>query len=341
MNSKDIYLYTLQNQQGTTVKITNYGAIITSFIIKDKNDQENDIVLGFDDISSYWAPEYLAKHPWFGCAVGRYANRIKDAKFELDGKVYQLTRTPGQGNEQLHGGIDGFDKKFWTFINSGNDPHPFLELSYLSVDGEEGFPGDLETIIKYELSNDNVLSYEYTAVCDKPTPVNLTQHSYFNLNNGDGTIHDHDLRIPASERLEQVGNLVASGNYVPVEDTAYDFRKFKRIGDGLESVDEFDSSYVIDRNNDKTLQLVAETKSKQSGLLLQLHSTEPVVHFYSGKWIPPVTGKRGIHYKPFSGFCLETHNHPNAVNVPHFPNTILRPGERYYQRTEYHLHLEK
>src|SRR5689334_443136 len=142
-SGEDIYLFTLSNPQGTIVKITDYGAIITSFIIKDEKGKDNDIVLGFDEIENYWSPAYLAHHPWFGCAVGRYANRIKDARFTLDGKDYQLTRTPGQGNEQLHGGINGFDKKIWTLINSGTKPFPFIEFSYVSPDGEEGFPGNL------------------------------------------------------------------------------------------------------------------------------------------------------------------------------------------------------
>ena len=333
-SGEDIYLFTLRNATGTEVMITNYGAIITSYKIKKQDGSYNDIVLGFDNVEDYWSADYLHLYPWFGCAVGRYANRIKNSEFSIDGKKYALSKN--KGPDQLHGGISGFDKKVWTLVSSGDSPQPFLELGYKSPDREEGFPGNLDVMIRFELNDKDELSYLYTAACDEPTPVNLTHHSYFNLNNGIGTINDHEIKIYSSTMLEQDKNLTATGNITPVANTAFDFRNFQRIGDGLAKIPEYDKSFIID-NKDKstTLSLVAEARLMQTKTLLQIFSTEPVVQFYSGKWTPVVKGNNGIMYGPFSGFCLETHNYLNAVNIPHFPNTILRPGEIYAQKTIY------
>ncbi len=331
-DGEGIYLFTLVNAAGTTVRITNYGAIIMSFIIQDSNGSMNDIVLGFERPEEYWKKGYLEQYPWFGCAVGRYANRIRNAEFELDGKKYQLAKN--RGKDQLHGGEGGFDRRTWQFLRLGDDPCPFLELKYLSPDGEEGFPGNLETIIRFELNDDNELSYEYKATTDQPTPVNLSHHSYFNLNNGNGTIEEHEIKIHASYMLEQDTALLATGREVTVAGTAYDFQQFRQVGEGLTRVEEYDKSFVVDKTRSL---LLAEARSAQSGVHLQLYSTEPVLHFYSGKWTPVVKGKNGTVYGPLSGFCLETHKHPNAVNLPHFPNTILRPGEVYHQKTTYKI----
>lgn len=333
-SGEDIYLFTLRNAMGTEVIITNYGAIITSFKIKNPEGTVNDIVLGFDNAEDYWSADYLQQYPWFGCAVGRYANRIKNAEFSIDGKKYLLSKN--RGNDQLHGGLNGFDKKIWPLVSTGETPQPFLELKYISKDGEEGFPGNLEVVIRYELNDNNELSYQYTATCDQPTAVNLTHHSYFNLNNGMGSIHDHEIKIYSSNVLEQDENLIPTGNIIPVTGTVFDFRNYQSIGDGLAKIPEYDKSFVIDnKGNTTTLSLIAEARLLQTKTLLQIYSTEPMVQFYSGKWTPVVKGKNGIMYGPFSGFCLETHKHVNAINIPHFPNTILRPGEIYYQKTVY------
>jgi aldose 1-epimerase len=332
--SEDIYLFTLSNAIGTEVIISNYGAIITSFKIKNQEGTVNDIVLGFDKVEDYWSADYLQQYPWFGCAVGRYANRIKNAEFSINGKKYSLTKN--NGNEILHGGPGGFDRRLWQFVSSGETPHPYLELGYKSKDGEEGFPGNLDVMIRFELNNENELSYVYTASCDEPTAINLTHHSYFNLNNGMGIINDHEIKIYSSNILEQDSNLTVTGNILPVQNTVFDFRNFKSIADGLAGTDEYDKSFIVDKaEGDTGLLLVAEARSPKTGIRLQVWSNEPVVHFYSGKWTPVVKGKNGIMYGPFSGFCLETHKHPNSVNIPHFPNTILKPGEIYMQKTVY------
>lgn len=338
-SGEDIYLFALSNAKNTEVLITNYGAIITTFKIKQPDGSVNDIVLGFDKVEDYFSEDYLKQYPWFGCAVGRYANRIGNAKFEIDGIQYHLAKN--RPHEHLHGGIGSFDKKVWQFVSQGEAPQPFLELKYQSADGEEGYPGNMDVLIRFELNDNNELSYQYTATCDQPTAINLTHHSYFNLNNGGGTIKDQEVKIYASNVLEQDDMLVATGNSVPVANTPFDFREFYSIGEGLNKIEEYDKSFIVDKKETPAgsaeLPLVAEAKSAQAKIKLQVYSTEPIVHFYSGKWIPAVKGKNGTIYGPCSGFCLETHKHPNAVNIPHFPNTILRPGEIYYQKTVYRI----
>ncbi len=323
-----IYLFSLRNASGTEVKISNYGAIITAFTLLDKEGIKNDIVLGFDDMKDYLAPAYLAQYPWFGCAVGRYANRIADAGFELDGKKYQLSRN--RGKHQLHGGVTGFDKKVWK-VKELSDA--YLELGLLSKDGEEGYPGNLEVTIRFELNDENELKHMYTARTDAPTPCNLTHHSYFNLNNGVGNIFDQELRVFSTQVLEQDEDLVVTGKILPVEGTAFDLREFKTVGEGLRSLPEYDKTFVV--SEVPKLKPMAEARYAPRGISLQVWSTEPCVHFYSGKWTPEVKGKNGVQYGAWSGFCLETHSHPNAVNIPSFPNTILRPGEQYQQTTIY------
>lgn len=331
-SGQDVYLFTLTNLSGTEVLITNYGAIITSFCIKNKEGAVNDIVLGFDKVEGYTNESYLAHYPWFGCAVGRNANRIKNAQFIIDKKEYLLSKN--NGNDHLHGGINGFDKKVWRLVKIEESPISSLELKYISPDGEEGYPGKLDVTIRFELNNENELSYEYSAYCDRPTVINLTHHSYFNLNNGVGDIKDHEVRIYGSWVLDQDNNLVANGDLIPVADTEFDFHEFTLLGERLNKIAEYDKSFVADKDA-VSLSLMAEVRSVALGVLLQVYSTEPIIHFYSGKWIPVIAGKNGIKYGPFSGLCLETHKHPNAINISHFPDTILRPGEIYSSRTVY------
>ena len=332
-NSKgeDIYLFTLTNKHDTTVSITNYGAIITSFKIKMPDGSFNDIVLGFDNVEDYLSERYLKNYAYLGAACGRYANRIKNGRFVLDGKEYQLTQN--MGTDILHGGKDGFDKKTWQVVFAGKS---VLELKYLSKDDEEGFPGNMETIIRFELNDENELSYEFIATADKPTAVNLTHHCYFNLNNGEGTTEDHEIKINASYILAQDEGLVCDGEFIAVDNNMYDFRIFKPINMDWNKTDGYDQCFIID-NKPEEVSLVAEAKSKRSGVTLQIFSTEPAVQFYTGQGLSIENAKNGIDYKPFSGFCLETHKHPNAINISHFPNTVLRPGEKYYQKNGYKI----
>ena len=335
-NSKgeDIYLFSLINKHGTIVSITNYGAIITSFKIKMNDGSYNDIVLGFDNVEDYLSENYLKHYAYLGAACGRYANRIKNGRFELDGKKYQVTRN--MGNDILHGGKEGFDKKTWQVISVNEFPDPALSLKYLSKDGEEGFPGNLETIIRFELNDEDELSYDFTATTDKATAINLTHHSYFNLNNGKGAIEEHELKINASYILAQDEGLVCNGEFIAVANNQYDFTIFKAIGNDWDKANGYDQCFAIDNKIDE-LSLVAEARSKQSGITLQIFSTEPAVQFYTGQGLNIKNAMGGTDYVPFSGFCLETHKHPNAINIPHFPNTVLRPGEKYYQKNVYKI----
>ncbi len=331
---EDIYLFSLTNKHGTKVSITNYGAIITAFKVKTKNDLFNDIVLGFDNVEDYLSDNYLKHYAYMGAACGRYANRIKNGKFILDGKEYQLTQN--MGNDILHGGKEGFDKKTWEVVLVNENPNPSLELKYLSKDGEEGFPGNLETIICFELNDENELSYEFRAATDKTTAVNLTHHSYFNLNNGRGTIEDHELKINSSYILAQDEGLVCNGEFIAVANNQYDFTIFKAINTDWNKADGYDQCFIVD-NKTAELELVVEARSKESGIHFQIFSTEPAVQFYTGQGLNIKNAKGGNQYSPFSGFCLETHKHPNAINIPHFPNTVLRPGEKYYQKNVYKI----
>ena len=337
-DGKDIFLYFLRNAKGTEVSVTNYGAIITAFKLRQDDGTTNDIVLGFDDIREYRSDAYMKQNPFFGAAVGRYGNRISKAAFSIDGKHYPLHAN--MGPDHLHGGNNGIDKKVWTFIQQDENPAT-LTLEYLSPDGEEGYPGNLKIRIRYELNDQDELSFTYSAETDQPTAVNLTHHSYFNLHNGSGTIHDHEVRVCGSKILEQNASLSTTGTLIPVEGTEFDFRTFTSVGERLSTVPEYDKSFEIDPSlgdqNGEDLQLAAELRFKANGLLLQVYTSDPVVHFYTGKWIPPLTGKNGQAYDAFSGLCLETQIHPNAINIPHFPDTVLRPGKIYHSKTLYKI----
>jgi aldose 1-epimerase len=331
---EDIYLFSLTNKHGTKVSITNYGAIITEFKVKTKDGSFNDIVLGFDNVEDYLSNNYLEHYAYLGAACGRYANRIKNGKFLLNGKEYQLTQN--MGNDILHGGKKGFDKKTWQVVLENESTSPAIELKYLSKDGEEGFPGNLETIIRFELNDENELSYEFIATTDRTTVVNLTHHSYFNLNNGKGTIEDHEVKINASYILAQDEGLVCNGEFIAVANNQYDFTIFKAISTDWDKDNGYDQCFIIVNKTDK-LELVAEARSKVTDIQLQIFSTEPAVQFYTGQGLNIKNAKSGNQYVPFSGFCLETHKHPNAINIPSFPNTVLRPGEKYYQKNVYKI----
>jgi aldose 1-epimerase len=328
-SGKGIYLYSLRNINKTEVLISNYGAIIMAYKIKMPDETLNDVVLGFDNMQDYLSADYLKVYPFMGAAIGRYANRIKNASFKIDNKEFPVSKN--WAPDQLHGGFEGFDKKVWDLV-SFDEKCNILQLKYDSPDGEEGFPGNLEVNICFELTDDNDLIYEYTATCDQPTAINLSHHGYFNLNNGEGTIDDHEIKIYSDKILEQDDNLVVNGNYIAVDNTKYDFSEFHKIGERMNGG--YDQSFVIDKEGDK-LSIVAEVLSKKTGLKLQVLTTEPLVHFYTGQGFPKIRGKNNVEYGPYSGFCLETQKHPNAINIPKFPNTVLRPGEKYRQKNVY------
>lgn len=331
IDGKAVYTVKLTNSRQTSVKLSNYGCLILSWIVKDKNGEDNDIVLGFDRPEDYMKEEYLENYPYFGVLVGRYANRIKDGRFRLDDDLYQLPMN--KGLDHIHGGYRGFDRVVWE-LQKTDEKKNRVVFRYASPDGEEGYPGALDLKVSFTLTEDNELIQSISAESDRPTPINLTHHDYFNLDNGRGRIDSHWLSIPARYYLEQDENLVVNGNLTPVENTWHDFRQGKEIGLHLPQVGEYDQTFVLDKKYG-AFSLAATLKSARSGLSLQVYTTEPVCHLYTGKWIPEIKGKGGRNYGPFSGLCLEMQHHPNAVNIPSFPGTILRPGEKYRQKTSY------
>jgi len=331
-----IYVFSLKNARGTEVRITNYGAIIMSINIPCPDGTFNDIVLGFDEPAHYLKPEYVSSLPYFGAAIGRYANRIANAKFTLEGREFLLEKNDGEYH--LHGGKNGFHSRTWKPVSFTEGNNPSLILNYLSKDGEEGYPGNLDVTISFTLTETDELIYQYKATTDQSTPVNLTHHSYFNLDKKKQGVGSHILQINADNVLEQHGYTV-SGKYQPVANTPFNFTKPKRIDGSWDPAEGYDHCFVLNRKDTKEMVHAATAFSSGSGLTLEVLTTEPALQFYTGKWIPHVEGKNGESYKAFSGFCLETQHHPNAINIPSFPNTVLHPGEEYHHMTTYRFYL--
>ncbi len=333
VEGKKVNLYTLTNSKGTTVKISNYGGIITSFVTRDKRDSATSIVVGFDSLSSY-----LNQPPYFGALVGRYANRIGDAKFRLDGKTYQLAANNGKNH--LHGGLKGFDKQVWE-VSDIADTVPTLTLHYLSKDGEEGYPGNLHVTVQYILTDDDELRIEYEAETDKPTPVNLTNHSYFNLT-GDvsKSILDHTLTIDADHYTPVDTSLIPTGEIKSVKGTPFDFTSAHRIGERIDSVKGgYDHNFVLNKK-DSSLQRIAVLSDTVSGRKLEVYTTQPGLQFYTGNFLDgKFINHDGKPVRQHSALCLETQHFPDSPNKPQFPSVILKPGEKYHQITVYKVVL--
>ena len=329
VGNDSVFQYKLRNAKGTEVRIINYGGTITNLIVADKNGQMGDVVLGFDSLSGY-----LQKgNPFFGALVGRYGNRIAKGKFTLDGKTYTLA-TNNNGNH-LHGGIKGFDKVIWT-VDEANESS--LHLSYNSKDGEEGYPGNLQVKVVYSLDNDNALKIEYTATVDKPCPLNLTNHSYFNLSAGkDSTILDHELMLDADRYTAVNDKLIPTGELPSVKNTPMDFTKAKRIGNDIDKVKGgYDHNWVLNKK-DESLSLIGTLYHPSSGRLMEIYTTQPGVQFYTGNFLDGTltNGRNGAKYVQHAGLCLETQHFPDSPNQPSFPNSVLKPGETYHQVTVY------
>ncbi len=330
-NGDSTWLYTLSSEE-LTVKITNYGGIVTEIIAPDKDGNPGNVVLGFDNLE-----QYLAGHPNFGVLIGRFGNRIAKGSFELDGESYSLAIN--NGNNTLHGGIIGFDDVVWEPKIVETENGEGLQLKYLSEDMEEGYPGNLDVTVLYELV-DNDLEITYRATTDKATPINLTNHSYFNLA-GEGTILDHILTLEASKYTPVDDELIPTGEIAPVEGTAFDFTEPKAIGRDIEQTDGgYDHNFVIDRTTDE-LEWFARLEDPKSGRLLEVLTMEPGVQFYTGNFLDGSLVSSGITYVKHFGLCLETQHFPDSPNQPHFPSTILRPGEEYYTKTVYRFGVAK
>ena len=332
IDNKEVIAVELINNKGTYVKLFNYGAIINKFVLYNVHGESQDIVLGFDNIEGYLSEDYQNNYPYLGAIIGRYANRIKNGKYSINGKTYQLPTNAS--DDCLHGGVEGFDRKVWDIVALEQAPQPSVTFQYFSLDGEEGFGGDLAVQLKFTLTDSNELILTYQADTDEATPLNLTHHSYFNLSANGDNIKKHKHQINSSNWLEQDGNFVVTGKQIPVEGTHYDFRKPKEIAEGWDEENGYDQTYVLDKTYGE-LTLASKTSEKSSGLTLSIYTTEPVAHFYTAKYLNVKNGKGGRHYKPFDGFCVETQHHPNGINLADVPTTILKPDEIYYQTTIY------
>ncbi len=332
-NKEDIYLFTLKNNRGVEISISNLGAIIQSFIVPDRSGIATDIVLGFDSIAQYLEKDYLDSMTYLGAIVGRYANRIGNACFEIDGELFTVSENLPP--HQIHGGHEGFDRKAWKPEILSGSTRPKLKLSYLSKDGEEGFPGNLQVTVSFELNEENELILITEAITDKATPVNLTHHDYFNLN-GAGLIEDHWVELPSALYLGQHEDYVSNGEFHPVAGTKYDFTKAKQIGQDWEAGEGYDQSFVLDKKYGSWGR-AAMAFSDRNGLKLEVYTDEPTVQFYTGKHLNLGQGKMGQTYLPFTGFCFETQHHTNALNIKGFPETILRPGQVYKHKTIYQV----
>lgn len=335
INGEEVVAIELTNNKGTYVKLFNYGAIINKFIVKNAKGEMQDIVLGFDTFEQYVDPAYLKDYPYFGTIVGRYANRIKNGKFTIEGNTYQLAQNAG--TDTLHGGLVGFDKKVWDVVEEGES---FVTLQYESVDGEENFPGNLIVDLTFELTDNDELILSYEAETDQATAINLTHHGYFNLAPKGGSIENHQQQIFAKNYLEQDDNYSVTGKLIPVAGTPLDFTELKAIGKDWNVEDGYDQTFVLDKIYGD-LSLASKTIEKESGLVLSVYTTEPVAHFYTAKYVNVKNGKGGVDYLGSSAFCVETQHHPNGINIPEFPSTILKPEDLYSQTTIYKVSLNK
>jgi len=328
VDTTEVYLYTLTNKNGMQVKITNYGGIVTSIICPDREGNMADVALGFDELQPY-----LDGHPYFGCIVGRYGNRIAKGKFTLEGEEYTLAINNGPNH--LHGGIKGFDKHVWKAKEKSFPDTCFLRLRYTSADGEEGYPGNLRVMVTYSLTNDNELIIFYKATTDKATVVNLTHHTYFNLGGTQEDALDHMMSIAADKFVAVDETLIPTGELKDIKNSPMDFTTPHSIGERIAEVDGgYDHTYVL--NNMGELLKVADVYELNTGRLMEVFTTEPGIQFYSGNFLDgSLSGKNGIVYKQHHGFCLETQHFPDSPNQADFPSTILRPGDMYTQTTIY------
>lgn len=324
-------LYTLTNNKGVSISLTNYGGIVTSVTTPDRNGQPGDIVLGFDKLE-----QYLEKHPFFGALVGRFGNRIGGAKFTLNGQTYTLPQNNGQNH--IHGGLVGFDKVLWAAEPFSTPTSVGVKLTYTSADGEEGYPGNLAVTVTYALNDENEFSIDYSATTDKPTIVNLTNHSYFNLSGTDSVL-DHVMQLSADAMTPVDNGLIPTGEIRSVERTPFDFRTPTTIGARIDNADEqlgfgrgYDHNFVVNGTPGE-LRRAALVTEPTSGRTLEVLTTQPGVQFYTGNMLNIVSGKGGKEYGRRAGFCLETQHFPDSPNKPNFASVVLEPGQRYSQTT--------
>ncbi|MCQ6960103.1 aldose epimerase family protein [Mucilaginibacter aquariorum] len=335
VENKQVKLYTLKNKNGVEVAITNYGGRLVSLLVPDRKGKLVDVILGYENLKNYRE----LKENYFGALIGRYGNRIAKGKFTLDGKLYQVNVNDGPNS--LHGGANGFFKQVWDVTKVTGQT---LELSYLSKDGEEGYPGNLKIIVAYTLKDDNSLEIAYQATTDKTTVINLTNHAYFNLNGASGTngITNHLLQINADAYTPVDSLLIPTGKVETVKGSAFDFTTAKAIGKDIGLKDQqlaygkgYDHNFVLNKHRDN--EAVVTLLSPVTGIQMQVFTTEPGIQFYSGNFLKgdDKNGKGGVAYKYRSALCLETQHFPDSPNQPGFPSTVLTPGKAYNTVTTY------
>ena len=334
IDDKPVDLYILTGKAGMEMSVTNYGAKIVTLHVPDCNENMIDVVLGHNNIDEYLA----SKEPYFGAVCGRTGNRIAKGKFTLDGKQYQLAVNNGPNN--LHGGLKGFNAVVWDAKQTDEQT---IELTYISPDGEEGFPGTLTTKITYRLTDDNAVQIDYEAQTDKATIVNLTNHSYFNLSGaGDPSIEDHSLHICADYYLPTDETNIPYGDPEPVDNTPMDFHHWRSIGQGIDGYFQqliygkgYDHTFILKKNSNE-LSLCARARSPKTGIIMEVFTTEPGVQLYTGNWMTgEFAGKNGHRYPMRSAFCLETQHYPDSINKPQYPAVILRPEDTFKSQTIY------
>jgi len=340
-DGREVELYVLTNHSGMQVSITTYGGIITALTAPDRRGHFADVVLGFDRLDPY-----LAGHPYFGAIVGRYANRIAKGSFTLDGETYALA--VNSNDNHLHGGTTGFDKILWRAQSRSTPEGPQLALGYVSPDGEEGYPGRLDVTVTYTLTHDNSLRIDYRAATDKPTSVNLTNHSYFNLaGQGSGSTLDHRVSIDADRFTPVDVGLIPTGELRRVRDTPMDLREPIAIGARIDDNHEqlrfaggYDHNWVLNKG-EAELSLAARVLEPTTGRVMEVLTREPGVQFYTANFLDgSLSGKEGAVYARRCALCLETQHFPDSPNRPEFPSTILRPGDRYDTTTIYRFSIQ-
>ena len=326
MDSQNVSLYTLTNEHGFEVSITNYGGAVVSIKAPDRRGEFADVALGFETLQ-----EYVTNPRYFGGLIGRHANRIGLGKFTLNGHEYQLTQNNGVNH--LHGGARGFDKRIWEVIGVVENDRAILRLAYSSSDGEEGYPGNVTATVTYKVFLENELEIEYRATTDRDTIVNMTSHAYFNLA-GEGEILDHELTLYADAFTPVSKELIPTGEIAPVENTPMDFRRGKAIGIDLAAAGGYDHNFVL--SGVDGYRPAARLYEPNSGRVLEILTTEPGIQFYSGNFLDgSFAGKGGFVYHKYTGLCLEPQHFPDAPNHPNFPSTVLRPGEVYQHQSVY------
>ena len=341
-NGDTVYQYTLTNRRGTQVKAITLGAIITSIVVKDRAGRPDDIVLGMTDV-----PGYLTKSPYFGAVAGRYANRIARGKFVLDGRTWTLATNNGVNH--LHGGIVGFDKRLWTGRSAQGDSGVSVRFSLTSADGDQGYPGELRVTVRYLLTDDDKVIIDYDGTTTKPTVVNLTQHSYFNLaGHLRGDVLGHELKIDADQYLPIDSTFIPTGAFAHVQGTPFDFRTATAIGARIAAANEqlrfgggYDHSFVLKRTGPDLVH-AAQVFEPLTGRTLDVWTTEPGLQLYTGNFLDgTVVGKNGIAYQHRAAVCLETGHFPDSPNHANFPSTVLRPGQTFHSRTIYAMGVRR